>query len=92
MSKLVSMRLDDDIVDLINAQEGKSFTDKFQRLVRDCQTLYSDAKARANAEQARADFYSKNIKDLCYQISCLKTALRRMDISISDFEHLEYKS
>lgn len=34
MSKLVSMRLDDDVISMVEAAEGKNFTDKFQRLIK----------------------------------------------------------
>lgn len=63
MSKLVSMRLDDDVVTMIENYEGRNFTDKFQNLVSFYVRQLPEAEARLERlkKQSSAE-YEKIIK------------------------------
>lgn len=61
MSKLVSMRLDDDVIAIVEAVEGKNFTDKFQRLIK---TKNDEYKKLSNL----CEYLNQRIEDLRKQL------------------------
>ncbi len=89
MSKLVSMRLDDDVIALIDSFKGKNFTDKFQNLVR----FYNHSLPVARAdykrliEQSELELVNINkYKDIYRYLSRLSAQLA---IFMADLEELK---
>lgn len=61
MSKLVSIRLDDDVVRMIESVDGKNFTEKFHNLVRDSFREYERVQARFESLRSSSDEYCSQI-------------------------------
>lgn len=93
MSKLVSMRIDDDVVEIINSFHGKNFTDKFQNLVRfyseqlpTAQARYQCSKERTAKEYKKLEEYtavSKYLSKLNIELGLFLTELEELQAGIN---------
>ena len=75
MSKLVSIRLDDDVLDVIEHFEGKTFTEKFHNLIRfkdkEFKSILSDYKFyKSERERFRSDLWKqRELLDRLHELS-----------------------
>ena len=81
MSKLVSIRLDDDIVDMIESFDGKNFTDKFHRLCRFKSGEFSMIESRYQK-------YKSECSSLLDQIDKYRSIVNRLEHLSSVIEDL----
>lgn len=61
MSKLVSIRLDDDVVEMIETVKGKNFTEKFHNLVRNSFREYERIQKNYDFLRSSSEDYRSQI-------------------------------
>lgn len=81
-SNIRSIRLSDDIIDIIESQEGANFTAKFENLVRFCME-------ELPAKEKQLKEYQKMIENERQQLRFIREKKQKFERNITD---LEYKS
>ncbi len=88
MSKLVSIRLEDDALRMVEMMDGKNFTEKFHNLIRWHRDIYEKLQIEYIREKSALDSLRSEYKKLSGTFSRLKSLARSAEMLIDDYSDL----